>query len=188
MVDDDEILYRIDDVRRFAEIDVVHVDDDRERAAVNHILRFDFIDKQIPVFGIPLKPFETAGEIFIVFIRYDKRLYPAEPAKPDDCDTGSKCVEIGEFMSHDQHIVGSGYQHDQLVCDHAGAHLGAFLDGFGLSAVKFHAVGGLDDHLIAAALKRHIERRLRSALLSYKLPEIVAIPMEIVTGIVVSPT
>lgn len=80
MVDDDEILYRIDDVRSLTEVDVVHIDDDRKRAAVNHILRFDFIDKQIPVFGIPLKPFKASGEIFVVFIRHDKRLHPAEPA------------------------------------------------------------------------------------------------------------
>ena len=132
---------------------------------MNHILRFDFIDKQVPVFGVPFKPFEAAGEIFVVFIRYDQRLHPTELAKPNDCDTRSKRVEIGKFMSHDQHIVGSGYQHNQLVCNHAGAYLGALLDGFGLSAVKFHAVGGLDDHLVAAALKRHIQRCLRGALL-----------------------
>jgi hypothetical protein len=44
-------------------------------------------------------------------------------------------------MAHNEHVIRNGEESDQLVRQHAGAHLGALLNGLRLTAVKFNGIG-----------------------------------------------
>ena len=98
---------------------------------------------------------ERAG-IVLVEVDDDVRLYAQQSRQRAHAHRAADAVEVGKFMTHDQHLrriahkLGEGVRHD------AGLDLRALLDLIAAAAEELEAEPVFDDRLIAAARERKL--------------------------------